>query len=190
MDVQDLLFARFTLASTLDLSDYKEASHFVTNIGGLLLDHEEDGTEVPVARVYAWKVHLDLIAQEDRDLWDVLDAEHEELETLYRALFSGGVLKPRIQHLLDLAVPSKLIVIHSLQVEPAYQGHRLGLSLARHVGAVFGGGATLIALLPYPLLDAPTDRVTARRSARALSKHFQQAGFRPMPGSDWLAMAM
>lgn len=182
------MFVEFRARSTL--SDEESTVYdYVTTIHGRLYTFGDDDEKVPIGRIRAWKIHLERIEADGQDPWEVLDAEHGELEALYSAVFDrqSGHFKPAVLRAAELVLPpSHIVVIHTVEIEEAHRGRRLSMRLMDRTMDAFGSRDGMAALFPYPLGMRGMKGHRIKRSQRRLSTYWHSAGFQPIPGSDWL----
>lgn len=84
--------------------DEADVYDYVATITGRLYTFADSGKKRTIGHLRGWKVQLDKIDADGGDIWEVLDAEHGELEALYSAVFDvqSGAFKPAVLRIANL----------------------------------------------------------------------------------------
>jgi len=169
-----------------DLVDDPEDRDLVCEFKGDVVFLDDDKTIV-VGKVRGQRVELGEAEERGSSLFDVFDAQSEELCGYYETLFdrhTGDLLDG-----FDLSVIGDLLVVHEISIVPKYQGLNLGLLTMLQTFRTFGGGCALVAIKPFPLqFTGKVNKKNERKFNMAQGKlrdYWSQLGFRRVRKTDY-----
>jgi hypothetical protein len=105
-----------------------------------------------VGRFEASYVNYDLALDEKIPLYDVMDAESADMESIYAALFDPGThdFREDVEKLLGDVFPSNVLVVDEVEILPEYRGVGLGLATLWHLIRHRGAGCGVVVTYAYP----------------------------------------
>lgn len=138
------------------LCDSKEPFQFVTEITGKILceffDGFSRGYREEAGRLRARLVQVARAREEKQSVFEVFDSVDGELSEYYEALFDHGTedFKSSLSEELKI-VGSNVLILERVEVLPPHRAKDLGLASILKAIHLFGGGAGVVAIKPFPL---------------------------------------
>jgi hypothetical protein len=169
-----------------------EPTDFLSEYTGFIrYTRDRDDKTFRVGKVHAWRLHVGLAHGNGVSVFDVCDAESQELSDLYAALFElrDDDLKLAIRDKFE-AVESDILILDYIVLNPRWRGLKLGLLAARKLIDMLAGGCALAVadiqpLHPdaHPSLKVPPSWIPRHESddlrlaRRKLRRYFRNMGF-------------
>lgn len=194
----------FTMETPFDGDDIDA---YFTRIKGELFCHASGNDETTVHAGFLELYIIDISGAQgrDHDLFDLFDQTQEAFEC-YELLFdpeTGELSEPFLDQFGE-ASGVNILLLHRLEILPAFRSHRLGLRAINRALALFGHGCGYAVLKAMPLQFEAHDAAERAQwyaemqlagfasdeaaSRSRLQAHYALLGFRPIAGTPWMAL--
>ena len=181
--------------------DYMEEDMIEVFTGAIVARDRELDTETEVGWGTFYIVRLDVAINVGINGFEACDAMSQDLLEYASAVLDPATGNIREDILEEFECPPfDLLVLHMLEVLPAFRGWNIGLLAAQQVIEYYAKGLVLLRPQPLQFLD-PMERreyydqmeysrfITPREPARQkLRDHWAQLGFKPIDDGEFLAL--
>jgi hypothetical protein len=183
--------------------DYGE--YISTYSGVIRYMGERDVRARPVGRFVAHRLHVDQAINDNVSLFDICDADSQEMHDLYSALFDPDAndLKDEVRDQLE-ATDSDLLIIDYIILNPKWRELNMVLLGARRLLEMLGGGCglTVSDICPlshdaYAQLRVPKSWLPVNENEKQaslahtkLGRHFERRGFVQIADTPYQAFPM
>ena len=129
------------------LAQSETSREFVQMITGEIRDSEVNRA---LGRIDASLIQVGRIADAGEDLFELMDSESSELADYHSAFFKSHACdyKDSIRAQFVDIVFLDFLIIHCVEVQPEFRGHRLGLMSVSRLIDLFGDNCGLVVLKP------------------------------------------
>lgn len=185
----------------------EEIDAYFTRVDGelLCLPTEEEEDPVSAGRLECYIIDVEGAEAQGFHPMDVFDQMQESYEC-YKRMFEpdSGVLRPEFVAAFGEALSRNVLMLHRLEVLPAFRHAGLGLAAMEQAIRRFGCGCGYAVLQAMPLqfeprrdaqreqwfaamqlADFPQDEAQARRK---LQSYYARLGFRSIGRTEWMAL--
>ncbi len=194
----------FTIETPFDLED---TTAYFTRIKGELFCYasEEDETTVYAGFLELYIIDIFGAQSHDHDLFELFDQTQESFEC-YELLFdpeTDELNEPFLDQFED-ATGANILLLHRLEVLPAFRSHKLGLRAINRALDLFGNGCGYAVLKAMPLQFEAHDAAERAQwytemqlagfasneaaSRSRLQAHYALLGFCAVAGTPWMAL--
>lgn len=194
----------FTMETSFDLDAI--AAYF-TRIEGELLCYASSGDElvVPAGLLEFYIIDISGALGRGHELFDLFDQSQEAFEC-YELLFdpASGELHEKFLDEFEAASGMNILLLHRLEVLPAFRNSRIGLAAISRAIDLFGGCCGYAVLKAMPLQFESRDSTDRQQwyaemkmaefsgdetvSGSRLQAHYARLGFRSIAGTPWMAL--
>lgn len=163
-----------------------EPDDFITDIRADVVFVDETGVETKCGNLHASVIRAADAEDDGTALFEVCDAESQELCDFYGEFFTSKGLRKSIEtdHVIDGALTGSILYLHSLTLDEKFRRKGHGLKVIYQFITNFSEGCALIVLEAAPLrtsTDQPMDAAW-RAGAEKLARYWARLGFQRGPG--------
>jgi hypothetical protein len=183
---------KFEIIATPDYGE--ELSSFVSHIDTKIMLLDEDGEETKqIGSASMQIIHADRALNEHTSLFDICDADSQELHEVWEAVYNtqglseqdefDGVSKGILKLFGGNAPLDKdTLVVDVVQIDPEYRGQDISLDVVDAAINTFGNGVGYIILKPYPI-GVEHKSKKFRSALKSIQIHWSRMGFKKLPKS-------
>ena len=160
---------------------FGEPSQYVTRYEGDVVSG--DGFDETVGAMSLYVADLPMAQAEDHSTIDVLDSVDSTVaHSLSLISTRSGLFVPSVARIADSDL-SALLILGSLQIDPAFRGHGLGLEAIEIACKRFSLGCSIAVLTAFPtqwegrVAEGPSQ---FKRDRAKLMAYYSRAGFKPI----------
>lgn len=163
---------------------------------------DETETETHAGSALVHIIRADTAMETGERLYEACDAHSETLSDYCRTIYKGSQIREDIERDLAPTLGANALILDRIELLPEHRGRRLGLAIAWRLIDTFEPGCGLVVCEPFPMqFGGPGEDADWRARMRAdtlagtkelarakLAGYWSRLGFKPIPGTKYLAL--